>query len=121
MSTKHKPIVLETASGVKVKLPGGIGLTPTFWKTRNKEYKKTIADHFNCDTIGQFEEDILNVGHAMMESDLTDMPHTQSDVAIATALGALEEMENSATDTHVAKSADTDETGLVTFTLAPLL
>ena len=113
--------MLETSSGVKFKLPVGNGLNPTFWKTINKEYKQTIAYHFDCDTIGQFEEQILNVGHATMESDSANMPHTQYDVAIATALGALEEMENSATDAHVAKSACIDETGLVIFTLAPLL
>ena len=60
MPTKSQPIVLETPSGVKVKLPGGIGLTLTFWKTQNNENRKTIADHFDCDTIGQFEEDILH-------------------------------------------------------------
>jgi hypothetical protein len=86
ISTEDQPIVLETSSGVKFKLPVGNGLNPTFWKTINKEYKQTIAYHFDCDTIGQFEEQVLNVGHAMMESDSANMPHTQYDVAIATAL-----------------------------------
>ena len=114
MPNESCPIVLETQSGVKVQLPVGIGLTPTFWKKQNNEIKKAIANHFKS-TIGQFEEDILHVGHALAESELTATPCTQSDVAIAIALGEYEQMENSANDAYVAPCVATEETGLVLF------
>lgn len=121
VSNESHQIVLETQSGGKVVLPVGIGLTLTFWKKQNYENKKAIANHFECDTIGQFEEEILHVGHALAESDLAATPFTQSDVAIAIALDESEEMENSANDAYFATCVATEETGLVLFTLAVLL
>ena len=66
---ESQTMVLVTRSGAKVHLPVGIELTPTFWKTQNYENKKAIADHFKCDTIEKFEQNILFAWQANTSND----------------------------------------------------
>ena len=110
------PVILLTPSGVSINLPVGIGLTPTIWKGYNNEAKKTVADHFNCNTIGKFEDDFLKLGSALSESELTaGDTGTEFDAVIAQALSfsSSEDIEYMMHDADIAASIAVNETRLV--------
>ena len=121
MECTDQPIVLHTPNGIEIQLPVGIGLTPTIWKNYNHEAKKTIADHFKCKSIGHFEDDFLNVGNTLAESELTALPSTESDFAIAQEIATSdsEDLECTSSDAAIAASVADDEAAqlrLVIFT-----
>ena len=68
----------------------GCGITPAIWNTFSYEQKKALATQFGCRTIGHFEEDVLKLATAILESDETappPPPATESDEAIAEIIG----------------------------------
>ena len=105
-------VELRTPSGKVFKLPVGVGITPIIWNTYDQETKKTIANHFQCATIGQFEDEILKLSNALVESELTAVPGTESDYAIAQemALSESEDTKSIESDRAIAVTIANEET-----------
>ena len=62
------------------------GVSPLIWSTYSLEAKNAVATSFNCQSIGHFEEDYLNLGHAIIESNASGAPNTEFDATLAVAL-----------------------------------
>ena len=105
------PVTLHTPEGESIELPVGNGITPAIWKKYNLKSKRTIAAHFNCANIGQFEDDVLKLGNAFINSDLTEVPETTNDDALARELAKSDENQRESTmhDGHLAKNMAASE------------
>ena len=88
----------------------GPGITPAVWKLQGPAAQKLIASSLNYNNVGRFEEELLNFGSALMESDLTVSPRTDSDHAIALAIASNEAEAADGTDSDDAiATAATEE------------
>ena len=74
------------------------GITLAVWKLQGPAAQKLIASSLNYNNVGKFEEELLNFGSALMESDLTASPCTSSDHEIALAIASNEAEAADGTD-----------------------
>ena len=75
--------ILHVPTRPPIQLPVGMGITPLIWSTYELSTKKAMADLFKCNTIGQFEDDHLNLGTTLAESELSPIHTIDSDHALA--------------------------------------
>ena len=60
--------ILAVQGGTSFVLPVGNGITTAIWLRYSDEQKLAVSRHFNCSTIGQFEDEILNLGNGIINS-----------------------------------------------------
>ena len=60
--------VLTVPAGTSFVLPVGNGINTAIWLRYSDEQKLAVSRHFNCSTIGQFEDEILNLGNGIINS-----------------------------------------------------
>ena len=79
------------------------------------EVKITVASRFNCQSIGHFEEDFLNLGNAILESQEIEASNTKVDATIDMALAEsitesdMEESEQISSDEAIAEYLAADK------------